>query len=139
MEAYSLLLINIFKVMKNLEQLKQELLADGIIDANEVKGLREMIYSDGVIDSDEANFLFELNDAVSGNENDSSWETLFIESITNFLLDDEKSPGEIDNDEANWLYDKISDDGKIDDIEKRLLQNLKIKAKNFPSKLDSLI
>lgn len=125
--------------MKNLEQLKQELLADGIIDANEVKGLREMIYSDGVIDSDEANFLFELNDAVSGNENDSSWETLFIESITNFLLDDEKSPGEIDNDEANWLYDKISDDGKIDDIEKRLLQNLKIKAKNFPSKLDSLI
>ena len=55
--------------MKSLEELKKELLADGIIDVDEVKELEEVLYEDGVIDKDEADFLFELNNAVSGNEN----------------------------------------------------------------------
>ena len=54
--------------MKTLEQLKKELLEDGIIDAQEVEELQAVLYADGVIDKDEANFLFELNDAVSGHK-----------------------------------------------------------------------
>jgi hypothetical protein len=125
--------------MKSLEQLKKELLADGIIDASEVKELEEILYADGVIDSEEAEFLFELNDAVSGKDNDSSWEALFIEAITNYLLEDENSPGEIDEEEAKWLHEKIKGDGQIDRIEKNLLLNLKNKAKSFPSNLESLL
>lgn len=125
--------------MKSLEQLKNELLADGIIDATEVKELKEILFADGVIDSDEAEFLFEINDAVSGKENDSSWESLFIEAITSYLLDDENSPGEIDAEESEWLFEKINGDGQIDGIEKRLLLNLKSKAKSFPSNLESLL
>ena len=64
--------------MKTLDELKKELLADGIIDADEVKELEEVLYTDGVIDSNEANFLFELNDAVTGKDNDPSWEDFFI-------------------------------------------------------------
>jgi hypothetical protein len=125
--------------MKSLEQLKNELLVDGIIDAAEVNELKEILYADGVIDTEEAEFLFEINDAVSGKENDPSWETLFIDAITSYLLDDENSPGEIDEDESNWLYEKIKGDGQIDGTEKNLLLNLKSKAKSFPSKLESLL
>ena len=125
--------------MKSLEQLKNELLADGIIDAAEVNELKELLYADGVIDTEEAKFLFEINDAVSGKENDPSWETLFIDAITSYLLEDENSPGEIDDEEATWLYEKIKGDGQIDGTEKNLLLNLKSKAKSFPSNLESLL
>lgn len=125
--------------MKSLEQLKKELLADGIIDANEVKEMESILYADGVIDTEEAEFLFEINDAVSGKENDNSWETLFINAITSYLLEDENSPGEIDADEADWLYNKIKGDGQIDDIEKNLLLHLKQMSKSFPSNLESLL
>ena len=64
--------------MKSLEELKKDLLADGIIDADEVKELEEVLYEDGVIDKDEADFLFELNDAVTGKANDPSWEVFFV-------------------------------------------------------------
>ena len=125
--------------MKSLEQLKNELLADGIIDAAEVKELKEILYADGVIDTEEAEFLFEINNAVSGKENDLSWETLFIDAITSYLLEDENSSGEIDEEEANWLYEKIKGDGQIDETEKNLLLNLKSKGNTFPSNLESLL
>jgi hypothetical protein len=125
--------------VSNLKELKKSILADGVIDEQEVKQLREVLYADGVIDKEEADFLFELNDAVSGKENHASWTVLFIEAITSFLLEDETSPGEVDEDEAKWLIAKIQGDGKIDDIELALLQNLKSKAKFFPESLLNII
>lgn len=125
--------------MKTLEQLKTELLADGIIDASEVKVLENLLYADGKIDTEEADFLFELNDAVSGNENDLSWESFFVKAISDYLLEDENSPNEIDAEEAEWLYNKIKGAGQIDSTEKKLLLNLKEKSKNFPDKLNNLL
>ena len=125
--------------MKSLEELKKELLADGIIDADEVKELEEVLYEDGVIDKDEADFLFELNDAVTGKANDPSWEKFFVKAITSFVLDDETSPGEIDDDDAQYLYDKIKGDGQVDGTEKALLLNIKDKSKNFPKVLEDLL
>jgi hypothetical protein len=119
--------------MNNLNELKKTILADGVIDEQEVKLLRDVLYADGAIDKEEAEFLFELNDAVSGKENHSSWATLFIEAITSFLLDDENSPGEVDEEEANWLIEKIRGDGKLDEIEVALLNNLKANAKSLPN------
>ena len=71
--------------MDKLETLKQEILADGRMDAAEVDRLKEMLYADGVIDKKEANFLFDLNDAVSEKENAASWSTLFITAISDYL------------------------------------------------------
>lgn len=62
--------------MKTIVELKKELLADGIIDADEVKELEAVLCEDGVIDKDEADFLFELNNAVSGKANAPEWEAL---------------------------------------------------------------
>lgn len=125
--------------MANLEQLKKELLADGIIDSKEVKTIKAVIYEDGKIDKDEADFLFELNDAVSGKENAPEWKDLFVDAITAFVLEDEVSPNEIDDDEAEYLYNQIKGDGQVDDTERALLENIKAKAKSFPEKLASLL
>jgi hypothetical protein len=125
--------------MSKLNELKKSILADGVIDEQEVKQLREVLYADGIIDKEEAEFLFELNDAVSGKENHASWKTLFVEAITSFLLEDETSPGVVDEDEAKWLLAKIEGDGKLDDIEVSLLNNLKSKAKQLPQSLTNLL
>ena len=125
--------------MKSLDELKKELLTDGIINAGEVKELEEVLYEDGVIDKDEADFLFELNNAVSGKENAPEWKDFFVKAITSFVLDDEQSNGEVDADEAKYLYDQIKGDGLIDDIERALLENIKAKSKNFPTLLAELL
>ena len=125
--------------MKTLDELEKELLADGIIDASEVKELEKVLYADGVIDKEEADFLFELNNAVSGKDNAPEWKAFFVKAITSFVLEDETSPGEIDDDEAKYLYDQIKGDGQIDDIEKALLENIKAKSKNFPALLAELL
>lgn len=122
-----------------LQELKAELLADGIIDAEEVAKLKEILYADGIIDKEEAEFLFELNDAVTGKDNDPAWEAFFIQAISDFLLKDEVSPGEIDSDEAAWLVEKIGADGQVDGTEKALLENLKKEAKSFPASLAALL
>ena len=123
----------------NLKDLKKSILEDGIIDAEEVKQLETILYEDGIIDQEEADFLFELNDEVSGNNNHASWKTFFIKAICDFLLEDETSPGEIDDNECKWLIGKIEGDGQVDEIEKELLVELKLKSKNFPKELNELI
>jgi hypothetical protein len=125
--------------MKKYNELKKSILADGIIDEQEVNQLRELLFADGIIDKVEADFLFELNDTVSGKDNHPSWNSLFIEAITSFLLDDETSPGIVDEAEAKWLLDKIQGDGKLDDVEITLLKNLKSKAKQIPDSLLKLL
>lgn len=125
--------------MSELKKMKEAILADGVIDAEEVKQLEAVLYDDGEIDKEEAELIFELNDAVSGKENDASWESLFVRAISDFLLKDEKSPGEIDDEEAAWLKAKIEGDGQLDALEYRLLHELKSKAKVFPDSLAALL
>jgi|TARA_B110001469_G_C9644259_1_gene324976 hypothetical protein len=121
--------------MKTIEELKKSVLEDGIIDATEVLEIKETIYADGLIDKDEADFLFELNDAVSGKENAVEWQELFVEAITDFLLKDDVSPGEVDAEEGDWLIAHIESDGEYDETEKALLTNIKAKATSITGKL----
>lgn len=122
-----------------LVELKKQLLEDGIIDAQEVKTLEAVIFEDGIVDKEEADFLFELNNAVSGKANAPEWKDFFVKAITSFVLDDDKSNGEVDDDEAQYLYEQIKSDGQIDEIEKALLENIKVKSKNFPALLANLL
>jgi len=125
--------------MSDLQKLKESILEDGIIDFDEVEKLKKIIYEDGKIDEEEANFLFELNDAVSGKDNDPSWNKLIVEAITKYVLEDENSPGVVDESEAKWLIDKIQSDDKIDETEKLILINIKKNAKSIPNSLQTFI
>lgn len=113
---------------KPLDELAADIIADGVVDAQEVAQIRERLYADGVIDREEADFLFKVNDAVSGADNDPGWQTLFAEAITGHVLDDEESPGVVDEDEAQWLISRIEGDETVDGVEKALLQTIKDKA-----------
>lgn len=123
----------------DLNTLKASILEDGKIDASEVAQLKQAIYADGKIDSEEADFLFELNDACSGANNDPSWEAFFIDAICDYLLKDENTPGEIDEQEGKWLLGKIQGDGKLDGIELNLLKKLNSSAKTIGENLKSFI
>lgn len=114
---------------KTLAELSVAILADGIIDAEEVQGIKSRLYEDGIIDREEADFLFQLNDGVSGKENDSSWQDLFVEALTDHVLKDDVSPDILDEDEAKYLIEKIESDGQVDNVELALLVNVTAKAK----------
>ena len=118
--------------MVTLNELKNTSFANSIISEAEVRQLHEVISADGGMDKEKANILFELKDAFLDKKNHPSWEVFFVDSITSFLLDDEDSPGEIDDSEAQWLRAKIQYDGKLGKIDKALLRNLRRKSLNFP-------
>ncbi len=125
--------------MSTLNDLKTSILADGKIDEDEVSQIKKVIYADGCIDAAEANFLFDLNDKCSGANNHPSWSTLFVDAICSYLLDDEKSPGEIDEKESEWLLNKIQGDGQLDTNEQNLLRKLASTAKSMPENLKKYI
>jgi uncharacterized membrane protein YqhA len=118
--------------MNNLQQLKKNIFHDGVIGEKDVKQLREALFADGGIDKAKADFMFEIKDSVGCKKMHRDLENLFVEAITSFLLEDEESPGEIDDGEAKWLRAKIQHKGTADRIDKRLLANLQKKSINFP-------
>lgn len=122
------------------EAITNTVLEDGVIDASEVQMISDFIYGEGGsagsgVSREEADLLFKLNDAVSGKENDPSWETLFVEAITASVLQDETSPGVIDDEEAAWLVERIKGDGTWDNVELAACAKIKAEATEIPEVL----
>ena len=124
---------------KSLTDLADDILSDGIIDADEVSKIRERVYADGIIDREEADFLFQLNDGASGKDNDPAWKAFFVEAITDHVLKDETSPDILDEDEAQYLIKKIEADDQVDDVELELLVNISAKAKECPPSFNTFV
>lgn len=123
----------------SLKELLKDIVADGVVDAAEVKGMRARLYADGVIDRKEADFLFAINDAVSGNNNAPGWQELFVEALTDHILGDKVSPGEVDENEASYLIRKIKADRQVDAVELALLVNITAKAKSSCPKFQKFV
>ena len=62
-----------------------------------------------------------------------------MEAIAAHVLEDDVSPGEIDDDEAAWLIGKIQGDGQVDETERKLLEVICAKAKSAPDSLRALL
>ena len=78
---------------QTLAELQAAVLADGVIDADEVTKLRQRVFADGVVDKEEADLLFALNDAVSGKPGQSPrFGALFVEGVSAHVLEDEANP-----------------------------------------------
>jgi len=111
---------------------KKMILADGVVDENEVKVLRKFLYADGVIDKKEVEFLIELrNEAKTPSP---AFNRFFFKAIEDNVLTD----GVIDAAEARWLRKMLYADGKIDADEKKFLKSLKSKATKTNPQFDAL-
>lgn len=123
-----------------LASLKEAILRDGVVDADEVKMIRAVIYGGGgsggaAVSRAEADFLFEINDVVSGKRNAPAWKRLFVDAITKHILGDDSSPGTVDDGEAKYLNVKIGADGKVDEVELALLKTIRKRAHKVSEKL----
>jgi len=117
----------------DLNAIAHEIVEDGSIDTQEVRVLIERFHEDGEIDEEEVSFLFTINDIVcQSDENSHEYETFFIDTITDFLLEDPISPGRLCDFEWDWLKAKLSEDEQVDDLEIRLLDNIAEKSTVLP-------
>lgn len=129
--------------MKDLKNLKEQIVNSSAISSGFLSSLEQQLFEDGTITEKEAQFVYELSSVVvkkiNSDELIEAWKDLYVKVITAFVLEDDRSKGEIDDIEAKWLADKIRFDKITVDIEKSLLENLSKKSKNFPKVLLDLI
>lgn len=81
-----------------------------------VEELREKIFADGKVTKEEVLDLWAKKDAQE--ETTAEFDSLFAEAVMAWLLAD----GQIDEEEAQFIVDKINEDEDIDDAEGELLQ-----------------
>lgn len=115
---------------KNL--LKEVILADGIVDADETKMLETEILADGVVDNEEVDFLVELRN--NAKKTSPEFDTFFFSALKMNILEDEI----VDADEAQKLRKILYADGIIDDNEKKFMKELKQGAKKTDPEFDKL-
>lgn len=84
-----------------------------------VEELRKEVMADGVVTKEEVEMLWEKKDSQEGNTS-SEFDAFFAEAVMAWLLAD----GKIDEEEAQFLVDKINEDGDIDDAESELLESI---------------
>ena len=94
------------------------------------------MFNDEGMTREKANFIFNLKDIISKEHLTNDFKELFVEAISTFLLEDEESPGEIDDSEAKWLRAKIQTKGYQDSVDILLLENLRKKSINYPEILN---
>jgi hypothetical protein len=114
------------------------ILADGKIDANEVKLLRKELFADKVIDNEERDFLIALRNTAQkkarGGKLSPAFNKLFFSAIEANVLAD----GNIDAAEAKWLKSLIFADGKVDANEKKFLARLRKGARRTSPAFEAL-
>lgn len=122
--------------MERLEKVKHTIVADGQLSSADIKLLRDALFDEEGMTRKKANFLFNLKDMISKDRLTSEFKELFIEAISTLLLEDDDSPGEIDDSEAKWLRAKIQTKGYQDNLDISLLDNLRKKSINYPEILN---
>ena len=114
-------------------ELLRAIAEDGIVDAEELRAIQDRLLEDGEISQDEAEFLFEVNDYLGENDdNTEDYEDFFIEAIVSFVLNDPLSPGVLDDDEWFWLKAMIAEDGELGEVEIKLLVEVADRATSIP-------
>lgn len=112
--------------------LKDVLLADGAIDADESKLIEAELIADGVIDEEEVDFIVELrNEATACSP---EFIKFFFTALASNILED----GVVDASEAAKLREILFADGVIDADEKAFLTEIKSKAKSTSPEFEAL-
>ena len=119
--------------MADWKQLAKDLiLSDGYIERKETELVRRAILADGVVSKAEAEFLIDLRRAAP--KAVAEFNEFVLEVVKKAVLAD----GEVSAAEAAWLERFITADGKVDDLEKQLLRDLKAGAKKTSPEFEAL-
>jgi hypothetical protein len=118
----------------HFRDLAEQAMADGHIAADEILSLRRDGWSDSIIDTDEADAIFVLNDHLA--DRSSEWSDFFVEALSEFLVHQIDPKGYVSEDQAEWLIERIDNNGRLDSLtELELLVKVLEKAYNVPERL----
>jgi hypothetical protein len=111
-----------------------EIKARGSIKDADVLKLRRSYYDDGCVSEEEADTIFGLNDACP--VQDPAWADCFVETITDYIVNQAPPEGYVTAANAQWLIDRISRHGRVETkTELELLVNVLDKARWVPQSL----
>lgn len=109
---------------------------DGKVDQEEIDALQAALQADWQVGREEAQLLFQINDVLhQSEENAERWAEFFVDAISQFIVFDMNSPGEIDQEEASWLVDQLVQHPILDQNEEALLKSIKKQATRIDDKL----
>ncbi len=119
-----------------VREVLKKVVADTSINANQVRELEQFVKGDWVIDEQEAKFLFRVNQALGSNHDDCpEWTDFFVTSISRLVVMDMNSPGQIDEEEGDWLAG-IFDEYSVDnESQKKLVFELQKSTTSIGGKL----
>jgi hypothetical protein len=111
-----------------------EIKARGSIKDADVLKVRRNYYDDGIITAEEAEAILALNDACP--VQDPAWADCFVESITDYVVEQAQPAGYLTAENAAWLIERIAKDGRVESkTELELLVNVLDKARWAPQSL----
>ncbi len=119
------------EIMTSLREIEERVVANGRVEGHEVRLLRELLYADGKIDRDEADFLVVVHKRVGHRSH--QFQQFFYDTIKRHILQD----GRIDAEEVGWLRQMIDHDGKLEDEERKFLEQLRGEAKQVGPAFES--
>ncbi len=111
-----------------------EVTASKRVTAGDVTELRRAIYHDGVAEAGEVERLFTIDEVAV--ERDPAWAELFVEAVTDYLVEQVEPHGYINEANADWLIERIASDGVVKtETELELLVKILERAKSSPERL----
>ena len=93
-----------------LEKVKQS----GCITSNVVEYLEETFFKESIVSEINVDLLLDLHHSIIFA--DTSWHTLLVNTLTDYVVYDMMPEGYVTVDNANWLIDNISYNGRIETI-----------------------
>lgn len=108
----------------------------GRITADDVLAFRRAYYDDGRITAAEADAIFSANSQCA--ERHPTWVVFFCESLCDYVVHQMEPHGHVSQDNARWLIERISQDGKVESLcELDLLVAILEQAKTTPETLSA--
>ena len=110
------------------------MVAAGAIIATDVLKLRREVFTDGVVNRSEAELLFYLNERCR--DHGTAWNDFFVDALTDYFVWQQQPKGYLGADDARFLVEGITRDGKIDGrTELELLVNVAHWARSCPEEV----
>lgn len=101
---------------------------------DQVLAARRWAWADGAISPEEAETIFDLHHLVEAPGDD--WTDFFVEALTDYVVNGVPPSGYVSDENAAWLIDHVSRDGRIEShAELELVARVLEKALNAPASL----